>query len=49
MYTAETEGEEGENFVVLAVIVITAKKKRLLTKNVANEEGRDRDVENNSS
>ena len=47
VYTAETEGGGGENFVILAVIVITAKKGGLLAKNVANEGNRDKDVKNN--
>ena len=40
VYTAKIEGGGGENFVVLAVTVITAKKGGLLAKNVANEGGR---------
>ena len=50
VYTAETGGGGGENFVVLAVTVVTAKKGGLLAKNVAKEGGRGgKGVENDSS
>ena len=47
VFTAETEGGGGENFVILAVTVITAKKRGLLAKNVAKEKDKgNKNVEN---